>query len=152
MFIYENSPTWDVDKHNIIGPESSSFIGLPVTIGVGLDNRWWRLIREEDQQVMGYGWIDIKREDEVYYTEISLCVGQGFRGRGYGNEIIDNLEHEIINKNYPKSIIANISDGNIHAEQIIRLLTSKDYELPCPISSAKFILNCLGTLTFSKQL
>ncbi len=92
MFIREYNPLWDVDKQRIIEHEVASFNGLPITLGETLSSLWWKLIRDEDQKIIGYGWIDIHDQEEYSVSEISLCVTQDERGRHYGSLILSSLK------------------------------------------------------------
>lgn len=150
MFVFESNPVWDINKDRIIGVERDSFSIGDVQIDAYLPYYWWRLDDDNTQEVLGYGWITVYEEEDK--SEFSLCVSQVHRREGLGDQILTNLEQQIIDRDFPRNIIANVYGDNPNAISIMQLLERKGYRSIWPSEMTRVLISNGQDVTFIKTL
>lgn len=90
-WIHETPGRWDANKQRIIGDAAKGIFDTrfqQCNEGDLLPCDWFRV--EEDNRVLGYGWLDVNWGD----AEILLATAGEAEGRGIGTFILDQLENE----------------------------------------------------------
>lgn len=85
----EERATWDADVARVVGSAPPGVFDLDATDGARLPGDWWSA-RDEDDRVLGYGWLDVEWGD----AEVLLAVDPARSGRGVGAFVLAHLEQE----------------------------------------------------------
>jgi len=88
-WVKDDDPRWDADRERVFANLGTEvFPGVPRQPGERLPSDWWRV--EDDDRVIGYGWLDDVWGD----AEILLAVEGPARGTGAGAFALARLEDE----------------------------------------------------------
>lgn len=134
----EEPAKWDDTKESLLKKFQNSFNVRNVKVGDLLESHWYKQYND-DNDFVGYGWIDISDNG----VELSIIIDDQFQNSGYGTIILDNLENEAIKMGFNEAIVIVKTENEI-AEQILRWVYSRGFIPDTFISSNQPIEDAFG--------
>jgi len=125
-WINEKEPRWNESKEDIIGYNPWAFNLSNIENNSLLPGDWWGLLNDSEE-ILGYGWIKYDKND----AELSISIHKKHQNKGFGNEILKNLEREALKKGY-KKVVTVVRESNPIGENVINWLYKKDYKATWP--------------------
>lgn len=120
--IKEENSMWDSEKKAIFeNIETGTFDLNEFKLGNRLGNEWWRIVNEDDD-VLGFGWINYEDQD----FEVSIAINSHSRGEGLGSFVLDKFEQIAKEKKY-EQIVAIVKKTNPNSSMMIEWLYKKNY-------------------------